>query len=110
MAVWIAFLVEVGLLVVLAYLAWTILVGILSGRIGTAGMLATEAGGAIDPERLLLLAGTIGFAFFYTATALRDGADPRTLPDVSGDVIALLGGGNAVYLVGKFTRLSGRKS
>lgn len=56
-----------------------------------------------SPERVQLLLITVWVAFSYVVTVL---GDRRSLPDISPETLALLGGSHALYLGGKtFARL-----
>jgi hypothetical protein len=59
---------------------------------------------------VILLLTSLGFAFYYTVTALRTPLDPvdPALPDISSDVLVALLSANSIYLATKFAQTPGR--
>jgi hypothetical protein len=95
------------LVVFLFVLLFVVAVKMLNGDILTDGMLSHESGGDIDPERLLMLIGTIMGAFAYLSYGLSKGAHDGALPDIPEELLTALGGGNLFYLSGKIFRNGG---
>ena len=83
-------------------LAGTVAFQLLTGRINTTNLLSSKLGGSrgnISPERVQLLATTLGFAFYYVMQAAA--AKSGKLPDVPETWPAVMGGSNLIYLGGK---------
>lgn len=75
---------------------------ILTGQISTRGLLyGTKGDGSkyLSPERVQLLLFTLGAAFQYLASVLKN---PTTFPAIHESWIGILGGSHIVYLSGKF--------
>lgn len=98
-----------------ALLAWLVAAGALVawkvwGR-GMRGLLDDHAG-RLSPERLQLLIATLAFGVYYVALAIKNGAgtgEQPTMPDIPIELVAgLLGGSNALYLLGKQWRFHNR--
>lgn len=99
-----------------AFLAWILLffavivLKMLRGDITTDGLLQRPgADTRADPERILVLALTLGVAAHYLFTGLTalpvfndDGI--RVMPDIPESILVLLGSANGVYLGGKIMR------
>ena len=91
------FRVEIGSLLVI----FGILVAyqILTGRINIQGMLFDKATGNFSPGRVQLLLFTLMTIFYPVLQVLKD---PDEFPNISQEALLILGGGNLVYLGGKF--------
>ncbi|HVP53372.1 MAG TPA: hypothetical protein VMU45_00125 [Candidatus Eisenbacteria bacterium] len=84
-------------------LAGTVAFQLLTGRINTTNLLSRKLGGSrgdISPERVQLLATTLGAAFYYVMQAAA-AAKSGKLPDVPETWPAVMGGSNLIYLGGK---------
>ncbi|CDZ46714.1 hypothetical protein [Neorhizobium galegae] len=92
------------LVVILFLFAATFAIKLLNGHINTAGMLETAPDRPIDPERLLVLIGTVLAGFGYFSYGLNVGAKNGALPDLPEELVTALGGGNLLYLSGKIFR------
>lgn len=98
--------------VFLAALALVVALQLVTGRIRTRGLLHGRITGRswgrdayLSPERIQLLLFTLGAAAHYLSLAV-DGARAGTLPPVPDAWLPILGGSNALYLVGKaYTQL-----
>jgi len=103
-------LVRWEVLIFLGALASLIVYQLLNGRINTQYLLygRTSAANGRDengnlyfsPERVQLLAATIGAALYYVMQTTET-AKTGQLPDIPSGWPALMGGSNAIYLVGK---------
>lgn len=97
-----------GLTSWLSLLAILILFRMLNGEILVSGLLRTRIADPIDPERILMLVGTVVAAIYYASLALSqdlsaiDGS--VSLPPVQDVVLQLLGGSQVLYLAGKIAR------
>ena len=79
---------------------------LLTGDIATRGLLCELGEGAVSPERVQMLIGTmVALGYYVTLTLSTD--DPTTLPTPPVWVIALLGGSQSLYLAGKWLRRPG---
>ena len=93
-----------GLFFILA-LAATVIIQILTGAINTRSMLSgnvrgsTRKGGQFSPQRLQLLVLTLGAALFYLTQLLE--IHSARFPEIDQNLVALMGGSNAIYLGGK---------
>lgn len=74
------------------------------------GLLSTQGTG-VDPERVMLLMFTIGFAMFYSIDAINTpleelsrGKNGPSMPDVAPQVLVALFGAQSSYLLGKLLR------
>lgn len=91
------------IVIFLGALAATIVFQLLTGRINTDGLLRGKLGGArgkVSPERVQLLATTLGAAMYYVlqaSTTTKSG----TLPEIPQTWPAVVGGSNLLYLGGK---------
>lgn len=88
-----------------------------SGR-ALEGILATTRGAAPNPERLLLLGLTVGYALYYSIDTLSkpladlevtiENAAPGevyyALPDIPPEILLALAGAHTSYIVGKILR------
>ncbi|MGD8310767.1 MAG: hypothetical protein PVG98_15130 [Chromatiales bacterium] len=107
----VAEILKILLLVWMGGMALTVLVKMLSGEINTAGLLSSGRTSMPDPERVSLLALTLGIAFYYTmhtvgtpvAELTKDGK--VWMPNMPEEALFILGGGHGTYLGGKFLRL-----
>ena len=82
----------VGLALIIAY-------QILTGRISTKKMFAEKDGtGRFSIGRVQLLVLTLTGAFYYVLQVVDN---PSGLPEVSQDLLLILGGSNIIYLGGK---------
>ena len=108
-----AWILEWGLLVWLLILAGVVALRVLSGSIHNVGLIShtNELGQRrIRPERLLLLASSLGYAVYYVTTALQtplDMADP-SLPEIPNEVVTAILGTNGAYLSLKLLQTSRR--
>ena len=101
-----------GSVVVLALIVWLTAVAaivfyrMLSGEIHCDGLLRRAPNEPLDPERIVMLIGTVAAAAYYAATALStmDGVSVGKLPDVPDLTLELLGGSQLFYLAGKIAR------
>lgn len=108
-----SFILSLALLAVIGLMAAVVLVQVLDGTIQMRGLLVPSPGEtAAQPERLLLLGLTIFAGFAYFSYGLSQGAVNGKMPDIPEDLrtelLAALGGGNALYLFRKFTFVRGR--
>ena len=100
-----------GLLVWFAVLMALIAIRMLRGDIATSGMLTHDANdGAMAPERVLHIAAFPLVLLYYIQSALgvdvsavEEGVRP-SMPDIPGNLLALLTGTNSFYLAGKLAR------
>ena len=80
-------------------------------RAPPTGLLRRLDGSQAEPERIALLAVTMGFAFYYLLTALQTPIDDLivdgvpTMPDVSTEMLVVLFGTQGGFLFGKALRL-----
>jgi hypothetical protein len=107
----------VGQIIQYAILPWlfllfaVVMLKIMRGDINNVGLLRTKLGAPIDPERVSTMASAALAIGGYGLTVLNSGAvrDPVSgafsMPDAPLTLVALLGGANAIYLIGKFQRL-----
>lgn len=86
-------------------------VRMMQGRINVTGLMSATPGGRADPERALLLTATLAVAFYYTLktittplSALPEQNGVYAMPDISVDLLTLLGGTQATYLSAKTWR------
>ncbi len=86
-------------------LAGIVVVQLLTGSINTRYLLcgnqpgSTRKGGKFSPQRLQLLVLTVGAAMFYLSQLLE--IHSAHFPDIDQNLVALLGGSNAIYVGGK---------
>jgi hypothetical protein len=98
-----------GLLVWLALFALLLILRILRRDIAVAGMLQHDLGDdspSVVPERVVAMATfpfVLGVYALHALQADVSGAHP-SLPDVPQSLMALLTGGNGLYLAGKIAR------
>ncbi len=99
------------LLIWLAFLALLVLRDILIIHRSMQGIFSTKSSEKINPERVILLLFTIGFALYYSLTTLALPIDElpvangrRAMPDVSHEVLAALFGAQSSFIVGKILR------
>jgi hypothetical protein len=100
-----------GLLIWFALLVALLAIRMLRGDIGTAGMLSNKpSDGSMAPERVLHIAAFPIVLLYYIQSALgvdvsavAEGTRP-SLPDIPGNLLALLTGTNSFYLAGKLAR------
>ena len=76
----------------------------LARSVKLSDLLSTTRGGKPDPERVLILAGTIVGAFAYLSYGLHEGLAQEKLPDIPEEFLAAMGSGNILYLSGKIFR------
>jgi len=77
-------------------------VQLLAGQINTSGLFVGRKGDGtqyFSPERVQLFLFTLGVAFQFLSSVLRD---PTKFPVVSDSWILVLGGSHLLYLGGKF--------
>ena len=83
----------------LAGLALIVVYQILTGKINTDKMLFDKSpDGGFSPGRVQLLVLTITSAFYYINQA---SLSPGRLPEVSQELLLIVGGSNVLYLGGK---------
>jgi hypothetical protein len=85
----------------LATLFGVVCVQLLSGQINMRGLLTGKKGDGTEyfsPERVQLLLFTLGTAYQFLSSVLRD---PSQFPVVSDSWILLFGGSHVLYLGGK---------
>lgn len=106
-----------GLIAWLGALALLVAIRILDGRIDTRGMLVTDPKrtGDIDPERVVALTLIPAVLAFYTIHTLNSGVvtlptGALSMPDLPEGLVALLTGGNGLFLAGKIARGSPGKT
>ncbi len=89
------------------YEIWVFLLGmasavvykILTGKIKIDGLFVEKGGGnKYSTVRVQLLFFTLMGAFYYLYQVL---GNPKEFPDVSGELLLMMGGSNMVYLGGK---------
>lgn len=88
--------------------AWVLLGGLmavvgyqlLTGRINLRGLLVDKAKGGFSPGRVQLLVLTVAGAGQYLMSAAGHAPD-GTMPPVPLETLALVGGGNLIYLGAK---------
>ena len=91
--------VETGVL--LTAFAIVVAYQILTGRISTKGMFTEKkAGGGYSPVRLQLLVLSLAGLVVYLAEVIGS-TDTSKMPEVPVALVAVLGGSNLVYLLGK---------
>jgi len=72
---------------------------LLTGHINTRGLLDDKlTGRQFSPERIQLLAITVGGALFYLIKVI---GDPTHFPQLPRELVLAMGGSNALYLGGK---------
>ncbi|HWU63255.1 MAG TPA: hypothetical protein VN112_14655 [Ensifer sp.] len=108
-----SFILSLALLAVIGLLAAAVLLQLLDGTIEMRGLLLPSPDETeVQPERLLLLGLTIFAGLAYFSYGLSQGAPNGVMPDIPDDLrtelLAALGGGNALYLFRKFTFVRGR--
>jgi hypothetical protein len=99
----------VGLIAWLGALALMVAIRILRGDINSSGMLVSEANDdSVNPERVLAMALVPAVLAFYAIHALNTGIVKTptglSMPDLPESLVALLTGGNGLYLAGKIAR------
>lgn len=99
-----SFVATITLVAVLTAFAFVILMKLLDGSINMSGMLAATQGQANDPERVLMLIGTITGAAAYFSYGLKTGVVDGALPPVPQEAVMALGGSNFLYIFGKIFR------
>lgn len=92
----------------LAGLALTLAFLMLTGRICLHGLLRDKWDGSISPGRIQALVATIAGGCGYLVSALAH-AGTGSLPPVPGELLAVLGASNGLYLAGKFNSLLQRR-
>lgn len=99
---------EFGLIVWLALLAVVVFQKLIMNPARLSGLLASEAGstGEADRVQLLMVAAiTIGGYLLHVAREMARSAEPLTsLPDAPPALLAVLAGGQSIYLSGKLAR------
>jgi hypothetical protein len=104
----VALLLRLGLVAWLGALVLIVVFRLMTGGIVLDGLLSHDPTGQQGfAERLTLLLATLGYALYYTSTALGtplDAAEPA-LPDVPEGVLTVLLGVNGLYLTGKIIEL-----
>ena len=100
-------LAEAGFEIWLAALAVLVLWGLVTHAERLRGLLATEAGGGLEPERLqglLVFIFGAGSYVLASAKALGSPLPLHELPDVSQTMLTVLTGSQVLYLGGKIGR------
>lgn len=100
----ISFVATIALVALLAAFAFVTLIKLLDGSISMSGMLANGKDQPNDPERVLMLIGTITGALAYFSYGLKTGVVDGTLPPVPQEAVMALGGSNFLYIFGKIFR------
>lgn len=97
---------EAGLAIWFVALAAIVIGRVLRGEIDTAGLLRHGGGdAAVAPERVVsMLAFPVVLASYALSALHADVAATPALPDLSENMLLLLGGGNGLYLAGKIAR------
>jgi hypothetical protein len=99
---------EVGLIIWLALLAGVVFQKLITDTSRLNGLLTSDGGGSGEVDRIQLLmiaAFTIGGYLLQAAHAMNASDEPlRRLPDADPALIALLAGGQSIYLSGKLFR------
>ena len=98
-----------GLIAWLGALALLVAVRVLRGDIASSGMLTSEQNnGSVEPERVVAMALVPAVLAFYAIHALNTGIVKTptglSMPDLPESLVALLTGGNGLYLAGKIAR------
>ena len=100
------------LLVWLGLLAGFVIRDVLFNRRAMRGILCTGRSRVPDPERITLLFLTIGFALYYSLTTLAIPIDElplindrQAMPDIPMEILVVLLGTQATFVLGKFLRL-----
>ena len=96
-----------GFLALCAVLAATILLRVLTGEIRNRGLLATEPGGDMLPERVQAMIAAIGVPVSYAVLALdqaRSAAPVTTLIDPPEWMLIAITGSQTLYIAGKLLR------
>lgn len=71
----------------------------------TSGLLSTDPEGSPEPERVQMIAGTVAAAVAYGSHCLAAfGAGSTQMVEPEGWIIAMAGGSQLFYLVGKSIR------
>ncbi|MET3667934.1 hypothetical protein [Caulobacter sp. 1776] len=99
---------EIGLIIWLALLAGVVFQKLITDPGRLNGLFASEASGAGEADRIQLLmvaAVTIGGYLIQTVHAMHASAEPlRSLPEADPALLALMAGGQSIYLSGKLFR------
>lgn len=108
MTAFITKLLAAGLLTWLGLLAMLVAVRVLRGDIRVSGFLAESDGAQVTPERALMMIVFPLVLLMYVLRALNGDlaiVDGRPImPDVPEFLLAVLTGGNGLYLAGKIAR------
>lgn len=97
---------ETGLALWFVLLAALVLGRVLRGDIDATGLLRHDATDtAVAPERVVSVIGFPVVLASYVLSAIHtDVSATHALPDLSENMLLLLGGGNGLYLAGKIAR------
>lgn len=99
---------EFGLIAWLALLACVVFQKLIMNPARLSGLFASEAGGGGEADRVQLLmvaAATIGGYLLQVQHAMAQATEPLTsLPEASPTLVAVLAGGQSIYLSGKLAR------
>ncbi|MDQ0137026.1 hypothetical protein J2T08_004965 [Neorhizobium galegae] len=99
-----SFVATIALVALLTAFAFVTLIKLLDGSISMSGMLANGKDQPNDPERVVMLIGTIAGAFAYFSYGLKSIGTGGTLPPVPQEAVMALGGSNFLYIFGKIFR------
>jgi hypothetical protein len=102
----IARVLETGLVLWFVLLAVIVIGRVLRGEIDATGLLRHDAADtAVAPERVVsMLAFPVVLASYVLSALHADVTVTPALPDLSENMLLLLGGGNGLYLAGKIAR------
>jgi hypothetical protein len=88
---------------ILAGLAFIVTYRLLTGKINLRWLLYEDsATGKYSPGRVQLLVVTIASSSYYLLQTLHD---PSRFPVIPPELVLVTGGGNLIYLIGKFSSL-----
>lgn len=91
----------------LSLLSATIVLRLLSGAINLSGLLATENGGGVEPERLQAVAVAVGVPILYAidvVEAFRAEETLTALPGMPEWMLVVAGASQTLYVGGKIAR------
>ncbi|CAN7409183.1 hypothetical protein [Neorhizobium sp. LjRoot104] len=94
----------IALVAALSAFAFVTLLKLLDGSINMSGMLANGKDQPNDPERVVMLIGTITGALAYFSYGLKSGVVDGGLPPIPQEAAMALGGSNFLYIFGKIFR------
>lgn len=94
-------------LAIVVTLFGVIVLRLFSNQIIVRGLIAGQAGGRVEPERVQALIVAIAVPVLYAAdaiAALRSHEVVTTLPDVADWMLVTGGGSQVLYVIGKLSR------